>query len=99
MAVQNKPYIVWVQNRTANALEVRLYWVQSNVSGVLSGSAMLNGGAEAPYRLGDSNGCDYLLGYILEIWYQGEFYAATGTIEPSNADGYLCSDFWGVGPT
>lgn len=94
-AAQTAPYVVWVQNQTSKTLGIRLYWEQTNMSGVVQMDAALGGGQEAPYILDQ---CSLIVGYLLFIYYNGELVARTPNIVyPGQvADGSQCQDYWGV---
>lgn len=94
-AAQTAPYVVWVQNQTSLTLGIRLYWEQTNISGVVQMDAALGGGQEAPYILDQ---CSLIIDYLLFIYYNGELVARTPNIVyPGQiADGSQCQDYWGI---
>jgi hypothetical protein len=92
----NTPYMVWVENGSPVALSARLYWTQSNMSGVGH-----TGGPVDPigaFRIGGPGDCDLIVAYILEVYYGDQLVATTGIVDPLyDTDGSPCDDGWYFG--
>lgn len=91
------PYVVVIQNRSTDKIDIKVYWVQSNVNGALNTGGPVAGGAQYAFRLGGNDGCKLMIAYIVEVYYEGNLAASTPIIDPINdKDGMKCTDVWDV---
>lgn len=94
-ALQITPYIIWLENQSMFQIEVKLHWAQHDVPLIQATGGIVYPGQVAPFQIG-TTGCAGVAAYILEIFHNGTFQGSTGTVFPNAADGYQCSDAYGV---
>jgi hypothetical protein len=93
---QYAQYRVWVENSSPVPVEVKLYWVQDNMSGVRQTGGIVRDISAFP--LAGPYECSLVRAYILDIYYAGAWAGTTGVVETANDwDGYPCDDGWFIG--
>jgi hypothetical protein len=86
--------VVWVENRAPGAIDIGLFWVSVDVPGTVQQvSGTLSPGQAAPFQLGGQGSCQLVLAYIVQIAFQGRYYAQR--VDRTTAS--PCVDAWAFG--
>jgi hypothetical protein len=94
------PYVVWVQNLSSVAIDIRIIWAQANFDSLQETGGTVSPNQVAPYILGGATGCGdpgtAVVAYVLQVYVGGDLVASTDVVYPSEDDGDICADAWGV---